>query len=104
MRVDMTLSDESVPADSNDGHALPRSRGWLSPILLLSGVSLALFRGLYALDFYLLAAPQTLVQDSLIGLYLDFDSEKLTYTLSALAGVVADVLGIVIFLVSIVVQ
>ncbi len=76
-------------------------RRWVWPIFLLTGVSLTLFWGLYAVD-YLGLSPQARV--GLWALYFDFDAESITDALSALAGVVAAVLGIVITVVSIVVQ
>lgn len=72
-------------------------------MVLLSGLSLALFWGLYALDYYVvdkLARAPT----GIWGRYFSFSPGAITDAISALAGVVAAVLGIVITVVSIVVQ
>jgi len=74
-------------------------------MLLLSGLSLVLFWGLYALDFYVVdELGQGSKEEGLLGRYLAFSPGAITDAISALAGVVAAVLGIVITVVSIVVQ
>lgn len=79
-------------------------RRWVSPIVLLTGLALALFWGLYAVDYYLVDDPGLGRANDPISRYLNFDPGSITDALSALAGVVAAVLGIVITVVSIVVQ
>lgn len=81
-------------------------RRWLGPTALLTGLSLALFWGLYALDFFWVdgwaqADPQS---EGPLGRYLSFAPGSITDAISSLAGVVAAVLGIIITVVSIVVQ
>ena len=80
------------------------ARRWIWPIALLTGVSLALFWLLYALDFYLFDSAGQVQSTSPLVRYVGFDPESITDAISALAGVVVAVLGIVITVVSIVVQ
>lgn len=80
------------------------TRRWLGPMALLIGLSLVLFWGLYALDYYVVDTPTPDRPGDPISRYLQFDPGSITDALSALAGVVAAVLGIVITVVSIVVQ
>lgn len=80
-------------------------RRWVGPMFLLAGFSVALFWGLYFVD-YLTSPPEGQAFEPLgpFRRYLDFSSGSITDAISALAGVVAAVLGIVITVVSIVVQ
>lgn len=80
------------------------SRRWIGPVALLTGLSLVLFWGLYAVDYYLLDEPRPGRPADPVSRYLDFDPGSIADALSALAGVVAAVLAIVITVVSIVVQ
>ncbi|MCH2109026.1 MAG: DUF2254 domain-containing protein [Polyangiaceae bacterium] len=79
---------------------------WVKPSLLLSCISLTLFWTLYALDFlvfdHLFGVEQG--TEPLLSRYFSFSPEAITDALSALAGVVAAILGIVITVVSIDVQ
>jgi hypothetical protein len=78
-------------------------RRWLFPILLLNGLSLGLFFAFYSVDH--LAAGGALGHGAGPLLrYVHFDSESITDAVSALAGMIAAVFGIVVTVVSIVVQ
>jgi hypothetical protein len=85
-------------------------RSWVLPILLLTAVALVLYLGFYALDFYVSGGPAKGGHPSMapwtnpVAQYLRFDQEKITDAVSSLAGMVAAVFGIVITVVSIVVQ
>ena len=79
------------------------SKRWLVPMALLTGLSLLLFWGLYAADYYWFDATGE-AKSGPFQRYLEFNPGSITDAISALAGVVAAVLGIVITVVSIVVQ
>lgn len=74
--------------------------GWIRPIAILIGLSLLLFWGLYATDHVLSPGAPS----SAWARYLDFDPRSVTDAFSSMAAAVAAVLGIVITVVSIVVQ
>ena len=75
-------------------------RRWLVPILVLTSVALAVFWSLYAFDrFFSGTRPEGVLSD-----YLAFDPLSLTDAVSALAGMNAAVFGIVVTVVSIIVQ
>ncbi len=78
-------------------------RRWLIPVLLLSALALSLFFGVYGLDHRV----ANLAGGTRLGLferYLAFDPDHITDAVASLAGVIAAVFGIVITVVSIVVQ
>lgn len=79
-------------------------RSFIWPILLLTSVALALFWGLYAVDYYVVDHHRIDGTSTPLERYLAFDPQSITDAISALAGVVVAVLGIVITVVSIVVQ
>lgn len=87
-----------------DQRSLSFGRRWLGPILLFTGLSLLLFWGLYAIDYYWVDDPAGKARETMVSRYLRFDPGSITDAISSLAGVVAAVLGIVITVVSIVVQ
>lgn len=70
-------------------------RLWLAPVLVLAGLALAIFAGFYVIDD---------VRAGGTGDYLSFEGGMITDALPALAGLTAAVLGIVITVVSIIVQ
>ena len=70
-------------------------RLWLWPIAVLAALSLLLFAGFYLIDA---------TGGGGLGHYLDFDPDMITDAVPALAGMTAAVLGIVITVVSIIVQ
>src|SRR5687768_8571418 len=78
-------------------------RQWLVPIALLSSTALLIFWGFYSLDVLTGPHPRGLTEGP-IQRYLRFDSAHITDAVSALAGMIAAVFGIVITVVSIVVQ
>jgi hypothetical protein len=69
-------------------------RLWVAPVAVLVGISLAIFLGFYVIDDVRGGG----------GDYLNFDGGMITDALPALAGLTAAVLGIVITVVSIIVQ
>jgi len=77
-----------------------RRRLWVLPIAILVAVSLALFAGFYLVDF---ARGETGGAGPLRN-YFGFDGQMITDAIPALAGMTAAVLGIVITVVSIIVQ
>jgi hypothetical protein len=75
-------------------------RRWLVPIVVLTALAQALFWGLYALDHL----SHDAASGSSFARYLAFDPNNITDAVSALAGMNAAVFGIVITVVSIIVQ
>lgn len=78
-------------------------RRWVGPIALLSWAALTIFWLLYAADYLLLRGPRQ-APSGPFGHYFDFDPASVTDAVSSLAGMMAAVLGIVITVVSIIVQ
>ena len=75
-------------------------RRWLVPMTVLTALAQVLFWGLYAFDH----ASHDAVSGSSFARYLDFDPNNISDAVSALAGMNAAVFGIVITVVSIIVQ
>jgi hypothetical protein len=80
-----------------------RSR-WLVPVVLLFSTALLGFCAFYALDHYVTAAPRPGPPKNPLERYLRFDPQMISDSMSSLAGMIAAVLGIVITVVSIIVQ
>ena len=81
------------------GNANPRTRTLLYPLLLLGGIALVVFLGLYLVDW---ALTQPKVNP--FRLLFRFDIDTLQNALGNMAQVVAAILGIVVTVVAIVVQ
>src|SRR6201996_7601340 len=81
------------------GTANPRRKTLLYPLLFLGGIALAIFLGFYLIDWYLLKP-----KENPFRILFDFDVDTLQNALGNMAQVVAAILGIVITVVSIVVQ
>lgn len=79
-----------------------RSR-WLVPVLLLTGVAMSLFFGSYSID-YLRTGEEIRGGLGPLMRFIDFDPKSITDAVSSLAGMIAAVFGIVITVVSIVLQ
>ncbi|MFO0567232.1 MAG: DUF2254 family protein [Polyangiaceae bacterium] len=77
-------------------------RQWLIPITLLASTALALFWIFYSIDFF--REPAGASGGGPLDRYLRFDPDHISDAVSALAGMTAAVFGIVITVVSIVVQ
>jgi hypothetical protein len=73
---------------------------WFVPMATLTTASLLVFAGFYALDYFL-SSPH---DSSLVRRYMNFDPTSITDAVSSLAGMTAAVFGIVITVVSIIVQ
>lgn len=82
------------------------ARQWAVPIILLTSTALAAFWALYVIDNAVAVAadPPGSVSGSAVGRFFRFDPGSLTDALSGLAGVLTAVFGIVITVVSIIVQ
>lgn len=78
-------------------------RRWLFPVVLLTGVALLLFFGSYCIDFL---QTGDAIRGGLGPLrhFVAFDPKSITDAVSSLAGMIAAVFGIVITVVSIVLQ
>ncbi|RYE77104.1 MAG: DUF2254 domain-containing protein, partial [Myxococcales bacterium] len=79
-------------------------RQWVTPMLLLAGMSLAIFTALFALDYFVTGGGPFEHPTSIVQRYFGFDPDKISDAVSALSGMIAAVLGIVLTVVSIVVQ
>ena len=76
-------------------------RTWVTPMASLAVTAFAIFALLYAIDFFYTGGPAS---DHGIAQYFYFDQDHITDAVSGLGAMVAGVLGIVISVVSIVVQ
>jgi hypothetical protein len=85
------------PIDYAGDVNLARPRQWLYPVLVLCALAIAVFGGLYSLDRYAAAAGSPLG-------YFRFSANHITDSVGSLASMIAAVLGIIITVVSIVVQ
>ncbi len=77
---------------------------WLVPILVLTSVSLLVFWAFYSVDHFFTGGDATPPFKTPIGRYVHFDPSSITDAVSSLAGMIAAVFGIVITVVSIIVQ
>src|SRR4051812_12887000 len=81
------------------GNANPRTRTLLYPLLLLGGIAITVFLGFYLIDWAIVKPGVNPLR-----LLFNFDVDTLQNALGNMAQVVAAILGIVITVVSIVVQ
>jgi hypothetical protein len=84
------------------GHGFRRE--WVQPILLLTTVAGAAFALVYLLDHYVTGGATRASTTGPVDRYTNFDHSHITDAVSSLGGMIAAVLGIVITVVSIVVQ
>jgi hypothetical protein len=84
--------------------ARPGKRLWLTPIAGLALIALIVFAGFFVLDYLVTGGGQQLDPGNAFAQYVHFDPGSITDALPALAGMIAAVLGIVITVVSIIVQ
>ena len=79
-------------------------REWLQPIILLTTVAGVAFALLYGVDHYVTGGKAVDDPGGAVATYVNFDQDHITDAVSALGSMIAAVLGIVITVVSIVVQ
>jgi hypothetical protein len=79
-------------------------RLWLVPMGILGGIALLIFVSLYTLDHHVTGGVNTPTPASAVGRYVRFEPGLISDALSGLAGMTAAVLGIVITVVSLLVQ
>jgi hypothetical protein len=77
---------------------------WLVPIVVLTTLALLVFWAFYSLDHFVTGGDTEPAFQSPIGRYIHFDPSSITDAVSSLAGMIAAVFGIVITVVSIIVQ
>jgi Predicted membrane protein (DUF2254) len=77
---------------------------WLVPMAILGGIALLIFASLYTLDYHVTGGPAEDASASAAGRYVRFEPGLISDALSGLAGMTAAVLGIVITVVSLLVQ
>ncbi|MBN2194310.1 MAG: DUF2254 domain-containing protein [Polyangiaceae bacterium] len=87
---------------ADDGQRDAR-REWVVPIAALASTALAAFGAFYVFDYYLFSPPPD-PSGNALDFYLRFDPDKITDATGSLAAMVAAVFGIVITVVSIIVQ
>jgi hypothetical protein len=80
------------------------SRQWALPIVVLAAAALLTFWGLYTLDHFVAASRADAPPRGPIERFLRFDPESLSDAFAGMATVLAAVFGIVIMVVSIIVQ
>jgi hypothetical protein len=83
------------------------ARDWIVPIGVLTGIALTAFALFYALDHTLTGGrpmPDDPAQARAIDAFLDLDPRSITDAVSSLAAMIASVFGIVVTVVSIIVQ
>lgn len=89
----------------NGGGGLRRAAGsWAVPVVVLAATAIFVFGAFYWLDHAFFGGPRHGVQDSPLHRFFDFDPGTIGDALSALAGNIATVFGIVVTVVSIIVQ
>src|SRR5262245_60319401 len=79
-------------------------RTWLVPMATLASLAIVTFGVLYTIDHYFTGGPAAAAHGATLERYFFFDQDHITDAVSSLGGMVAGVLGIVISVVSIVVQ
>src|SRR5262249_57136639 len=79
-------------------------RLWLVPMALLGGIALIVFASLYLLDHHVTGGISDPSPKTALGRYVRFEPTLISDALSGLAGMTAAVLGIVITVVSLLVQ
>ncbi len=79
-------------------------RDWLIPMATLATMAVAAFASLYAIDHYLTGGPASDAEPASLFRYFFFDENHIPDAVSALGAMVAGVLGLVVSVVSIVVQ
>jgi hypothetical protein len=79
-------------------------RQWLAPIVFLTGAALAIFCLFYTFDHFVTGSADNGPTNGPLSRYLAFDPGSITDAVSALAGMTAAVFGIVITVVSLIVQ
>jgi hypothetical protein len=84
--------------------SLSRRRLWLYPVLILGAIAFVGFAAFYLVDYYSTGGPPTVHPDGALRHYVAFDPSSITDAISALGGMTAAVLGIVITVVSLLVQ
>lgn len=89
------------PKSQNKRSQRPAS---LVPVIMLASVALAVFWGFYTLDHYVTGGGPGRTPAGPLDRYLQFDPGSITDAISSLAGMTAAVFGIVITVVSIIVQ
>ena len=79
-------------------------RHWALPVIVLTAAALLVFWGFYVLDFYVTSAVPGAPSSGALEHYTRFDPGSITDATSQLAAMIAAVFGIVITVVSIIVQ
>lgn len=86
-----------------NGHARGFRKRWFVPVIVLGVGSLSVFWGAYLFDHYLVAVSAGGAPGP-FSRYFDFDAQSIPDAVSSLAGMLAAVFGILVTVVSIIVQ
>src|SRR5690349_4654967 len=81
-----------------------RKRLWIYPIMILGAIALVGFACFYLIDYHVTGGGRVENPDGALRHYVAFDPGSITDAISALGGMTAAVLGIVITVVSLLVQ
>ncbi|MEZ4337516.1 MAG: DUF2254 family protein [Sandaracinaceae bacterium] len=86
-------------------NGLRRTAGsWVLPVTVLAGAALSVFAGLYWLDHAFFGGPFENHADSALGRFTDLDPTSITDATSSLSGNIGAIFGMVVTVVSIIVQ
>jgi hypothetical protein len=91
------------PRSLREAHVVRRRQIWVLPIVILVATALLVFAGFYTLDHFVTGGAEKAASGPL-SRYYHFDADHITDAVSALGGMIAAVLGIVVTVVSIIVQ
>lgn len=94
-----------VEARRKRRHApISRRRLWLYPVVILASIAFVGFAAFYLVDYNVTGGGAATTDDGALDHYVRFDPHSITDAISALGGMTAAVLGIVITVVSLLVQ
>ena len=97
-------SRQTCVASTNMVRQPSLTRTWLVPMATLAAIAVFAFGFLYTVDHYFTGGPASAASADSARRYFFFDQDHITDAVSALGGMIAGVLGIVITVVSLLVQ
>jgi hypothetical protein len=97
-------TDEERRSRAREGRTRSVGTTWALPIAVLLGAALFVFATSYTLDHRFFGGPHDHSAENALERFLDFDPVTITDAISSLAGNIATIFGIVVTVVSIIVQ